>query len=618
MEENVNELQQPEAPVASVETPAQQPIGVYNAEGNTGDTVRQNVELPSVDGLTRETLLESLKDFKEKQTIDIVARYAKIVQSRFNELSAQLVEEKKQAFVTDGSDEKDFVYVADSTETDMNALQQEIAKENKEFLKAQEKKREHNLIVKKNILEQFGALVDSGIAVRKFNECRDWQKQWKETGPVPQANTREINEEYKRLLDKYYEQVKMDREMREFGQKKNLEEKIALCEAVEALADEPNNTRAFHAMQDIFKQWKEVGSVSKEESDAVWQRFSAARRAITDRYHAHIDNLKTTEQDNYVQKQALCQELEEVLNGEFDTNRACDIALNKLRDVQERWRKVGFAPKAVSEEIFAKYRQLCDAIYRKRREFFKSQDTVLDDNLQQKIALCEKAETLQNSTDWKSTSDTLKNLQRQWKTIGPVSRKHSDEVWKRFRAACDTFFETKEKHFNSKGEEYVVNLEKKKALIEELKGAECSDNNEEHLNLIKSFQQRWSEIGFVPSKDKEAVNKEFNKLIDKHFDKLHLDSEAREIKSFEIKVEQMAQEQNAEDVLYRERERISRELKKAETDLYQVQNNAGFFANMDDDNKLKRDIQKNIDKAQKVVERLKAHIKLIDSKLRAL
>lgn len=510
------------------------------------------------------------------------------------------------------------VYNATATEAEVVAeATQEEAEVQSSAPTLTQAEREQNLLVKQNILEQFTRLVESGEAIHKFSECRDWQKQWKETGAVPQENASELNTQYKRLLDKYYEQVKLDREMRELDQKRNLAAKEAIIAQAEVLLDEPNHTKAFHAIQDLFVRWKEVGAVSREQNDAVWEKFSSIRKQITDKFHEHVDKLKSNEQENFTVKQGLCKELEELVAGPYDSNRNCDLALNKLKDIQERWRKVGFAPKANRDEIFTQYRHLCDMVYRKRREFYKAQDAELEGNYKKKLELCKKAEELQDSTDWNATADMLKALQRDWKNIGGVPRKHSDDIWKRFRAACDKFFENKAQHASGQEAEYAENLVKKQALIEELKSAASPADEKEHLKLIKEYQTRWSEIGFVPSKDKDSINKEFTKLIDQHFDKLHLDSDAREMKSFELKIDTLAQDPKAEEVLYREREKVYNQLRKAETDLNQVQNNAGFFANSGD-NKIMRDIQKNIDKAQKVVDRLKAQMKLIDDKVRSL
>ncbi|MDO4462658.1 MAG: DUF349 domain-containing protein [Bacteroidia bacterium] len=596
-------------------------LGVYNAtaqeaEGNNAEATQKVVELPVVDNMSKEELLETIKSVKAEQSPIVAAKFAKTVKSRLQEINKELEAEQKALFLNDGGNEEDYTFDEGPVEREINTLINEINQASKEAYAAAAKEREQNLLVKQNILEQFSRLVESGEAVHKFAECRDWQKQWKETGAVPQENAQEVNTQYKRLLDKYYEQVKLDRDMRELDQKKNLKAKEEIIAQAEALLSEENHTKAFHTIQDLFLRWKEIGPVAKEQNEVIWEKFSSIKKKITDSFHEHIDTLKSNEQENYAVKQALCKELEDLLATPFDSNRNCDLALNKLRDVQERWRKAGFAPKSVSEEIFAKYRQLCDNVYRKRREFFKAQDAILDGNYKKKLELCKKAEEVQDSTDWNATSAILKNLQKEWKTIGSVPRKHSDDIWKRFRAACDKFFENKAQHASGQEAQYAENLVKKQALIEELKAVVSPEDEKEHLKLIKEFQTRWSEIGFVSAKDKDAVNKEFTKLIDQHFDKLHLDADARELKSFELRVDTLAQEHNAIDALYREREKIYNQLRRAESDSVQIQNNAGFFANAD--NKLMRDIQKNVDKAKKQVDKLKSHIKLIDARIKAL
>lgn len=596
-------------------------LGVYNATAqeaaNAAEaTQKVVVELPVIDNMSKEELLEALKTVKSEQTIGTAAKFVKSIKAKLQEINKELEEEQKAMFLSEGGNEEDFTFDEGDTEREINALANEINQASKEAYAAAAKEREQNLLVKQNILEQFSRLVESGEAVHKFAECRDWQKQWKETGSVPQENALEINTQYKRLLDKYYEQVKLDRDMRELDQKKNLKAKEDIIAQAEALLSEQNHTKAFHTIQDLFARWKETGPVAKDQNEAVWEKFSAIKKKITDQFHQHVDTLKSNEQENYAVKQALCQELEELVAGPYDSNRNCDLALNKLRDIQERWRKAGFAPKSVSEEIFAKYRQLCDSVYRKRREFFKAQDAILEGNYKKKIELCKKAEEVQDSTDWNATADVLKALQKEWKTIGSVPRKHSDDIWKRFRAACDKFFESKAQHASGQESQYAENLVKKQALIEELKAAAIPEDEKEHLKLIKEYQTRWSEIGFVSAKEKDAINKEFTKLIDQHFDKLHLDADARELKTFELRLDTLAQDPKALDSLYREREKLYNQLKKAEADLVQVQNNAGFFANAD--NKILRDIQKNVDKAQKTVDKLKSHMKLIDTRIKAL
>lgn len=596
-------------------------LGVYNAtaqeaEVSAAEATQKVVELPVIDNMSKEEMLEALKTVKAEQSIGTSVKFAKAIKAKLQEINKELEVEQKALFLNDGGNEEDFTFDEGQTEREINTLINEINQASKVAYAAAAKEREQNLLVKQNILEQFSRLVESGEAVHKFTECRDWQKQWKETGSVPQENAQEINTQYKRLLDKYYEQVKLDRDMRELDQKKNLKAKEDIIAQAEALLNEENHTRAFHTIQDLFLRWKEVGPVAKEQNEVVWEKFSAIKKKITDSFHEHVDTLKSNEQENYAVKQALCKELEDLVAGPYDSNRNCDLALNKLRDIQERWRKAGFAPKSVSEAIFNKYRQLCDSVYRKRRDFFKAQDAVLDANYKKKLELCKKAEEVQDSTDWNATADVLKALQKEWKTIGSVPRKHSDDIWKRFRAACDKFFESKAQHASGQESQYAENLIKKQALIEELKAVVAPEDEKEHLKLIKEYQTRWSEIGFVSAKEKDAVNKEFTKLIDQHFDKLHLDADARDLKSFELRIETLAQEPKALDALYREREKIYNQLRKAESDSVQVQNNAGFFANAD--NKIMRDIQKNVEKAKKQVDKLKSHLKLIDSRIKAL
>lgn len=594
-------------------------LGVYNAtaQEETPAAATPAVELPVVDNMTKEEMLQALKTVTSEQSVGQAFKFAKSIKARLQEINKELEEEQKAIFLSEGGNEEDFTFDEGETERDINTLINEINQANKEAFAAAAKEREQNLLVKQNILEQFSRLVESGDAVHKFTECRDWQKQWKETGSVPQEHALELNTQYKRLLDKYYEQVKLDRDMRELDQKKNLKAKEDIISQAEALLAEPNHTKAFHTIQDLFLRWKEIGPVAKDQNEAIWEKFSSIKKKITDQFHEHVDNLKSNEQENYATKQALCKELEELVAGPYDSNRNCDLALNKLRDIQERWRKAGFAPKSVSEEIFSRYRQLCDNVYRKRREFFKVQDSILEGNYKKKLELCKKAEEVQDSTDWNSTSDLLKSLQKEWKTIGSVPRKHSDDIWKRFRAACDKFFENKAQHASGQEAQYAENLVKKQALIAELKSEVTPEDEKEHLKLIKEYQTRWSEIGFVSAKEKDAINNEFTKLIDQHFDKLHLDADSRELKTFELRIDTLAQDPKALDSLYREREKIYNQLRKAEQDFVQVQNNAGFFANSAD-NKIMRDIQKNVDKAHKTVDKLKSHMKLIDARIKAL
>ena len=371
-------------------------------------------------------------------------------------------------------------------------------KERTEYNREQEKEREENLAAKQQVIEDLKALVDTQEDVSSsFPAFREIQNRWREIGPVPAQNFRNLNDTYQFLVEKFYDMVKINRDLRDLDFKKNLEAKEAFCQEAERLAENENVVDAFRELQKLHEQWKEFGPVAKEFREEIWDRFKAATAVINKKYQAYFEGQKEKFAENLQAKTALCEKVEAFAAQEIASSNEWNAISKKIEDIQKEWRSIGFASKKDNQKIYDRFRAACDAFYGRKRDFYSQYKDSMNENLDKKLAIIEKAEALKESKDWKKTTDLFINLQKEWKEIGAVPRKKSEQLWKRFRAACDAFFDAKAKEGKADNEFYA-NLKAKRALIEEIQAFEGSDEA-----AMQDFAARWQAIGFVPFKEKE-------------------------------------------------------------------------------------------------------------------
>ena len=466
------------------------------------------------------------------------------------------------------------------------------------FTQEIEKQKEENYQVKTALIDELKALVEASEDLKEtFPKFRDIQARWRAAGPVPQAKMKDLYDTYQHFVEKFYDYVKINKEFRDLDFKKNLEAKERLCAKAEALADEEDAVGAFRTLQKLHEQWKELGPVSKEFRDSIWERFRAATSVINKKHQAYFESQKGSQKENFEAKTALCEKVEEIAKTEVTDSTQWNKLTKEIEAIQKEWKTIGFASKKENQKVYDRFRAACDEFFARKRDYYAGFKSQMQDNLARKIELCEKAEALKDSTDWKKTSEDFIELQRQWKEIGPVSRKKSDQVWKRFRAACDAFFDSRDKHAGGQNAEQAENLEKKRQLIDEIR-VFAAEGKEDAREALRAFQERWNAIGFVPFKEKTRIQDAYRKAISEVF------GEFREgAGRFAGK---------AERAVRSERDRLVQKFMKKEQEIATWENNMGFFSQSKNAEALLEELNKKIDIARQELASLEEEIKEFD------
>jgi hypothetical protein len=478
----------------------------------------------------------------------------------------------------------------------------------------QEKEKEENLKIKLDIIEKLKALLESpDNANRSYSEFKRLQQLWNDTKLVPQAQANELWKSYQHYVEKYYDVLKLNNEFREYDFKKNLETKLHLCEAAEKLTTESDVVSAFHQLQKLHQDFRTTGPVAKELRDEIWARFKAASTIVNKRHQQHFEELKENEQYNLDQKTVICEIVEGIDFGELKTFLAWENKTKEILALQAKWKTIGFAPQKMNVKIFERFRHACDEFFRKKGEFFKLLKENMASNLDKKKALCEQAEALKDSTDWKATSEILVKLQKDWKTIGPVSKKHSDAVWNRFIAACDYFFEKKNQATSSHKAVEQENLKKKKDIIARLNELAEADDAEEAEKSVKSIAAEWNAVGHVPFKEKDKVYAQYRAALDKIAEKYNISTSNKEVSNFISNISSVSDSQT----LYREREKLNRLYENIKNELQTYQNNIGFLnSSSKKGNSLVSELNRKVDKLKADLEVVSKKIKAIDDSIK--
>ena len=573
-----------------------------------------NAEENAAGKLTKEEILNRLQALVDAP-IETVRGEVESLKQAYYKIRRNEVDELRKAFVEQGGDEKDFTAPEDTQENFLKELLGSYKEKKAAYLAEEEKQKAENYEIKLQLIEQLKMLCESQDDFNKlYNEFKDIQQKWKEIKLVPEEHANELWKEYQTYSEAFYDLIKINNQFRDYDFKKNLELKTALCEAVEKLQDEKDIISAFHQLQKLHQQWREIGPVAKELREELWGRFKAASTVINKRHQQHFENLKAKEQDNLVAKTAICEEIEGIDYAALQTFKDWDEKNNEVLALQQKWRTIGFTPKKHNTKIFERFRAACDVFFTKKTEFYKSIKAEMEKNLEKKRALCEKAEALKDSTDWKGTTEKMIALQKEWKTIGQVTRRHSDSIWKRFITACDYFFDNKNKNVSSQKSEEQTNLEAKKALIEKVKTMDESLDTEEAITMLKEWIAEWNEIGHVPFKEKDKVYKAFHEAVDAQFDRLKVDQRDRRMKSYRNNVSEMAGKGKGK--LYSERDRLMRTYERMKNDLQTYENNIGFLTiSSKGGSGLVKEMERKIEKLKAEMELTVKKIEAIDENL---
>ena len=553
---------------------------------------------------------ESAVNYSEKTLAELISLFEELVQNEERMKMSKEAEALKAAFykrllkekaeagmaVVENAEEVEEAETVTenpfaAVEAGFKELYNKYRKERGEYNRQLEKEREQNLALKEAVIADLKALLEKQEDVNAtFPEFREIQNRWKAVGAVPAQSYRNINETYQLYVEQFYDMVKINRELRDLDFKKNLEAKEELCKAAEVLAENENVLEAFRELQKLHEQWKEYGPVAKEFRESVWERFKVATAAINKKYQAHFEGLKEQQAENLAKKTALCEKVEEIAAREVSGSNQWNEFSKEIEELQKEWKTIGFASKKDNQKVYDRFRAACDQFYARKRDFYTDYKDSINTNLDKKIALCEAAEELKNSTDWKKATDQFISLQKQWKEIGAVPRKKSEALWKRFRVACDEFFALRDK--NAKPEnDYYGNLKAKNRLIEEMKAYELK-GDESDVQALQEFQKRWQEIGFVPFKEKDNVAKAYKDAVSRF-------------------PSNRPQRRTRGGRQLSEKEILIQKYNTLEQDIVTYENNIGFFSMSKSSEPLVKQMQERIDQAKAELARLAEQIRVI-------
>ena len=573
----------------------------------TSDTEKQGSVFQTKEEIIGQlkTLLENAES-TNKQELDTLKQV-------FYKLHSEEIATQKEEFIKNGGEEADFKPQNEPLEEELKSLIDGVKAKRRELAKQNEALKKENLKKKEAILEKIKSFTESpDEANSSYREFKELQDQWNKIRPIPQSAVNELWRTYQHYVEQFYDMLKLNNEFRIYDFKKNLELKTNLCVAAEELDKEENVISAFHQLQRFHQKWREIGPVEKELREELWGRFRDASTVVNKKHQAHFESLKAEEENNLVEKKAICVTIESIDYTKLNNYNTWNDKTKEVLALQDKWRTIGFAPRRMNVKIFERYRKACDVFFNKKAEHFKAQKNEMIENLRKKEQLCEKAEAVKESTDWRQTSSYLINLQKEWKEIGPVHRRNSDSIWKRFNAACDTFFEARNKQFDKQRTVESDNLKAKELVISKLKELTAEEEQATQANTdIHELIKEWNSIGHVPFKIKDRIYQEYRNLIDKHFNRVNKAEPKRKMKNFKNVVESI-QEGGNQQSLYREREKLVRIADRLKGELQTYENNLGF---------LTLSSKKGgtlIDEINQKVERLKEEVRVVNEKIKVI
>ena len=577
-----------------------------NVAPEVNETENQTIEVPQ----TQEEVVARVKELAEadapaeKQELDALKQ-------AFYKIHKANVAAARAQFIENGGESEAFLPAPNVLEDDFKAAMNVIKQKRAELQAELDRQKEENLQKKQEILERIKVLsATPEEANQAYKEFKELQNQWKELTLVPAEKANEQWKTYQLYVEQYYDQLKLNNEFREYDFKKNLEIKTRLCETAEKLNEEADVISAFQQLQALHQEFKETGPVAKELREEIWARFKAASTAVNKRHQQYFEELKQKEEENLAHKTALCEKIEAVDLTAIKTATAWEAQTQQIIEMQKEWRTIGFAPQKMNVKIFERFRGACDRFFTEKAAFFKRLKEEQAQNLAKKTELCEKAEALKDSTDWKATADKLMQIQKEWKTIGAVPKKHSESLWQRFIGACDYFFEQKGKNTASQRGEEKENLQKKEQVIEKLKALLESDEEENKQDAVRELMREWNEIGFVPFKEKDKIYKVYHETVDQLFKALNMSAARRRLDNFKNNLKNDAKEGG--QGLSRERERLVRAYENKRSEIKTYENNLGFLTCSS------KKGSNLLNEMNKKMEKLKDELNLIGEKIAAI
>ncbi len=574
----------------------------------------EEVIAETAEKLSKEQIVELAAEISAKSAIEISRDEITKIKQQFYSIRKAELEIEKSEFLEKGNEDAAFAPKPDELEERFKEILNEIKEKKAALLAEQEATRQANYERKSAIINELNEMASDTDNVNKlFPKFKELQQEFKAIGEVPPTVMSDIWKSYQEAVERYYDQLKINKDLRDYDFKKNLDIKQFLCAEAEKLAEESDIIIAFKRLQDLHDKWRETGPVAKEIREEIWARFKDASATINKKYQAFFEERKAREQENETAKTAICERVEALDFESLKSYAAWDEMTKIIIEAQEDWKKLGFASKKMNNALFARFRETCDKFFAMKADYFKRMKDDFSSNLEKKIALCERAEALKDSTDWKKTTDELVALQKEWKTIGAVAKKHSDTVWKRFLAACDYFFEQKKKNTSGARREEQANLKAKNEIISALENISSDAEKEEVKKQVKELMTKWQQIGHVPFKDKDKVYEAYRKAINELYDKFDLKESKANFANFENAINEMSGDENK---LYRERERLLRSYEQKRNELNTYENNLGFFnSKSKSGDSMLREMERKIQRIKEDLITIEKKIGVIDSKL---
>ncbi len=561
--------------------------------------------------LSREELVAAMEELLG-QDIQKMRSHANAIRARFLDLNREVEREAFEAFLAAGGNKDDYETKNDAVAERFFDLYNQYRTKRQQMLDAIEAQKKKNLEAKQALIEELRTLVDSDeeqmrTVMDKFN---DIQERWKAIGEVPRDQMNDLWQNYHFQIEQFFNKLKINRELRALDQKRNLEQKIQLCEQAEELIVETSVTKAFKGLQDLRARWKEIGPVPAEQNEEIWQRFQAAAAQIDQRRKEYYESRKEELDNNLLAKQALVDKAIELTEKQPQGTKEWNDTTAALDELLKVWKTIGAVPREVNEEIWTKFKGIIDKHYEDKKEYFGAIRDEQNVNYQKKVELCLKAEAIAQREDWKKATEELLQLQQEWKQIGATSRKMSEKVWQRFRGACDQFFAKKSEFFSERRTSEADNLAKKEAILAELKAHQFGDNREENLTVIKDFQRRWAEVGFVPMSQKERLQKEFRGEIDAIFEKLKISAREAEETAYRERLQSIGGD--AKRFVQSEKQELQEKIEKLRSDLNLWENNLGFLASSKQADLLKAEFEKKMQGARQQIALLQAKLRILN------
>ena len=554
---------------------------------------------------SKHEVLERVKELAHSDEIDHL-------KTAFYKLLFAEREADQKTFIENGGDPEAYVMKTDDSEEQFKAEMGLIKEKRAKAFQQQEEEKKANLQRKQQIIEKIKMMSTSPEEANKsYNDFKALQQEWKDIKAVPAEKANELWRNYQLYVEQYYDLLNLNRELREYDFKKNLEQKTLLCEAAEKLADEPDAVSAFHQLQELHQQYREIGPVAKELREQIWARFKAASTVINKRHQQHFEELRAKEEENLTRKTALCEKVEAIAKEENKNATDWENHTKQIIDIQTEWKTIGFAPQKMNVKIFDRFRAACDDFFGRKAEFFKTLKEKFAENTKKKKEMVEQAKALRDSTDWKATSDKLIKLQKEWKTIGMVPKKVGDQLWAEFVAACNKFFEARNAATAGTRNEEQQNLDRKKEIIAKLK--ELLDSAADNVQAtLQQLIDEYGKIGHVPFKEKDKLFKEYHKVVDALYKQLNISASKQRLDNFKSSIKSMAKQ--GEDMLDNERGRLMRRYEQLKSEITTYENNLGFLnASSKKGNSLIDEMNRKVNKLKDDLELIRQKIKAIDA-----